>query len=53
MKHVLFILALLIAAFIALKVFFWAVGKIVLFALIAAAIYIGVRMFFGKKSDNG
>ncbi|MCZ7558395.1 MAG: hypothetical protein M5R41_18565 [Bacteroidia bacterium] len=53
MKHVLFILGLLIAAFIALKVFFWALGKIVLFALIAGAIYIGARMLIGKKSDNG
>jgi hypothetical protein len=51
MKHVLFVLALIIVALIAIKLLFWTIGKVVVLAAIAAVIYIAFRMLIAKKRE--
>lgn len=49
MKHFLFILALVVALVIALRVLYWAVSNVLVIAAIAVIIYIGVRMLLGRR----
>jgi len=49
MKHVIFVIFLIILALIALRVFFWAATKVVALAIVVAAIYLVVRFFAGQK----
>ncbi len=52
MKHIMFFLALLIVAIIAMKVLFWAVSKVIIIALVVGAVYIGARMLTGRKKAD-
>ncbi len=53
MKHLLFVLALIVVIIIALRVFFWAFSNVLILAVAAAVIYVGVRVLLGsRKSDK-
>jgi len=50
MKHILFILALIVLIVIAAKVFFWALKTILVLAVIALIAYVALRLLTGKKA---
>ncbi len=52
MKQLLVVIALLIVAFIALRLFFWAAGQVFILLVVAAGIYLGVRLLLGKKRGS-
>ncbi|MFZ1730222.1 MAG: hypothetical protein WBQ23_07460 [Bacteroidota bacterium] len=52
MKHLLFIIALIIVIIIALRVFFWAFSNVLILAIAAAVIYFGFRALTGKRKSN-
>lgn len=49
MKHFLFVLALVIAIIIALRVLYWAVSNVLVIAAVAVIVYVGARMLFGRR----
>jgi len=51
MKDVMFFVALIIVALIAIKVFVWALGKVLIIALVLGAVYIGLRMMRSRKKQ--
>lgn len=53
MKHAMFIIALIIVIFIALRVFFWAFSNVIILAIAATVIYFGFRLLLGKRKSDG
>ncbi len=51
MKDAMFFIALIIAVFIAIKLMLWAVGKIIIIALVVGAVYVGLRMMRSRKTS--
>jgi chromate transport protein ChrA len=49
MKHFLFILGVIVAAIIALRVLYWAVSNVLVIAAVVLVVYFGVRMLLGRR----
>lgn len=49
MKHFLFIIGLIVAVIIALRVMYWAVSNVLMIAAVAIIIYLGVRFLLGRR----
>lgn len=49
MKHALFIIALVVVILIALRLFFWALGNVLLLAVAAIVIYAGIQLLLGNR----
>ncbi len=52
MKHLLFVLALIIFVVIALRILYWAVSNVLIIAVVAAVVYFGVRMLLGRRNSG-
>lgn len=48
-KHALFIIALVVVILIALRLFFWALGNVLLLAVAAIVIYAGIQLLLGNR----
>ncbi|MBR9976186.1 MAG: hypothetical protein KFF77_11440 [Bacteroidetes bacterium] len=49
MKHFLFILGLIVAVIIAVRVMYWAVSNVLVIAAVVLVVYFGVRMLLGRR----
>lgn len=49
MKHFLFILGVIVAAIIALRVLYWAVSNVLVIAAVVLVVYFGARMLLGRR----
>jgi hypothetical protein len=52
MKDLLFVIALIVLIIVALKILFWAISKVIVIAVIAAAVYLGFRMLTARKKGG-
>ncbi len=52
MKHAVFVLVLIVLAFILLKLLFWTLKHVIAIAVIAAIVYFVVQYFSGKKRTS-
>lgn len=52
MKDLLFVIALIVLIIVAIKILFWAIGKVIALAVFAAMVYIVLRIVIARRGGD-